>query len=131
MVEYIFVLAAFIAVTGILIVFKINVEKIKENPETIQIAQRNLFIGSAISETIPIILIVYGFATVETVENISVPFMLVILILAFSLFFIFLQSKVDVDENNRGPVQQFSRISMALVSAIPIIAIVFFLTFSS
>src|SRR5690606_3908652 len=85
MVEYIFVLAAFIAVTGILIVFKINVEKIKENPETIPLALRNLFICSAISETIPIILIVYGFATVESVENISAPFMLVILILAFSL----------------------------------------------
>jgi len=127
---YIPVLASVIAVIGILAFFKRNLEKIKDNPEMIEKYQTNLFIGSAISEAIPIVLIIIGFVNMEPVRSVDelvVPFTIIVGLIVFSIIYIFLQSRIDVDENIMPVVRGFGLISASLVMAIPIISIVMLL----
>lgn len=124
---YLPALAAAIAVIGIIIAFKKNVDVLKEQPESIAKCQQNLFIGSAISEAIPLVLIVIGFTQLESVSSLDelyVPFVIVVGLILFSITYILLQSRIDVDEQSRGVVFQFGLISVALANAIPIISLV-------
>jgi F0F1-type ATP synthase membrane subunit c/vacuolar-type H+-ATPase subunit K len=124
---YLPVLASIIAVVGILTFFKRNLEKIKENPEMTGKHQTNLFIGAAISEAIPIVLIIIGFvnmAPVGSVDELVVPFTIIIGLIVFAIIYIFLQSRIDVDENAKFVVRSFGIITAGLVNAIPIISLV-------
>lgn len=125
---YIYVAAAAIAVFGITFVFKSNVEKIKADPEQAPKAQTNFFIGAAISETLPIILLVLGLINQETagsMEDIYFPAILIIMLMAFAVFFIMLQRSVGVPEDSKNIVDTFSFIAIAMANAIPIAALVF------
>ncbi|MFD1851637.1 hypothetical protein [Oceanobacillus bengalensis] len=127
MVTYIFVLAAAIAVFGITTVFRVNINKIKENPELLQKAQTNLFIGAALSESIPILLIVYGFIKMEqvsSIEELFIPAIIILFLMAYAVITVLLQSKIDVDEDKKGLIRSFSFIGIALINAIPIISLV-------
>ena len=123
---YLFTAAAIIAVIGILIVFKINLDKIKADPEQVAKAQTNFFIGAAISESVPLIMIIYAIihAVPLSIEDLYVPAFIIIILMAFAMFFIFLQRKVDVEEDRRQAENQFSIIAIALINAVPIIALV-------
>jgi F0F1-type ATP synthase membrane subunit c/vacuolar-type H+-ATPase subunit K len=124
---YIFVAAAALAVIPILILFKINVEKLKENPEVRGKVQTNFMIGVAVSEIIPIILIIFGFVNMEQAANIEelyIPGLIILFIMAFSVFFIFLQKNVGVDPAARTVINAFSIVSIPLSTAIPIISLI-------
>lgn len=124
---YIFVLAAAIAVFGILIFYKRNVELIKEDPSNTPEAHKNFFIGAAISESIPLILVIMGIVNLEQVpmEEIYFPAIIVVFLMVFSLFFIFLQRAVGTDEESKPRVTTFSLIAVAVTNAIPFIALLF------
>lgn len=125
---YIYVAAAAIAVFAIVFVFKLNVEKIKENPEQAPKAMTHFFIGAAISETLPIILLVLGLINLEpvhSIEEIYFPGILIIMFMAFAMFFILLQRAVGSHEDSKAAVNNFSFIAIAMANAIPIAALVF------
>ncbi|RKQ34340.1 hypothetical protein [Oceanobacillus halophilus] len=125
--QYIPVLAAVIAVIGILAVFKRSVSQLKENPDNLEKIQTKLFIGVAISESIPILLIIYGFINMETVSSIDelfVPMVIVIALMVFSIFYVFTQSRLDVEPEHKPMIRTFGFMGMGLVNAIPIIALV-------
>jgi len=124
---YVFVIATILAITPILIIFKIAMERIKENPEQISKIQSRFFIGVALSEAIPLILIVYGFSnltTVATIKDVYTPGLIIILFTALAAFFIFLQRAVGVPEDIKPVINSFSLVALAMTTAIPIIAIV-------
>lgn len=123
---YLFVAAAVLAVLGILFVFKRNVDILKKDPDLITKVNNKLFIGVAISEAIPIVLIIIGFVTMETVSNISelmVPGVIIIMTMVFAIIFILLQTRIDVDEKSKSTVNSFGMITIALANAIPLISI--------
>lgn len=120
-------LAAAIAVIGILTAFKKSLDQLKENPENVEKIQSKLFIGAAISESIPILLIVYGFINMDSVTTINelfVPIVIVVALMVFSIIYIFTQSRIDVDPDKKPIIRSFSFIGMGLVNAIPIIALI-------
>ncbi|WP_230200195.1 hypothetical protein [Bacillus niameyensis] len=126
-----FVLAAVIAVISILIVFKINLDKLKQSPENRDTLQTKFFIGVAIAEIIPIILVVLAFAASKTVtatSDLYVPGLIILLTFVFAPFFIFLQTKVDVTEKNRGIVTTFAFMGMSIALSIPIVSLVGLIT---
>ncbi|AXI10593.1 hypothetical protein CV093_18790 [Oceanobacillus sp. 143] len=128
---YLFVVAAILAAISISVLFKINIGKIKEQPEQTSKIQTNFFIGVAISEAIPIVLLIFGLINTETVssnQQLFVPAIIIILTIIYASFFLFLQSKVDVVEENKASVTSFTAIGMAMVNAIPIIALVLLFT---
>lgn len=124
---YIFALATIIAVIPILFIFKVSIERIKENPKEPQKILIQFILWVAIFEVIPIILVIYGMAKEEVVTSISelyMPGMIILLITSFAAFFIFLQMKVDVERESKEIVQRFCLISFMLVMAIPLLSVV-------
>src|SRR5699024_10206850 len=103
-------------------------EKMKENPEARGAAYNNFFIGVALSEVIPIALIVFAYATTDPVlemNDVMLPGIIILLLMAVSMFFIFMQRAVGVPEESRNVVNQFSMIAIAMSNAVPIISLVF------
>lgn len=124
---YIFVLATILAIIPILIIFKVSMERIKENPKMREKAQIQFFIGVALSEVIPIILFVYGFSNispVQTINELYLPGIIILLMMGFAAFFIFLQRMVDVEEDLKDVINIFAMIGLAITNAIPIVSIV-------
>lgn len=124
---YIFVVATFLAVIPFVIIFKISVERMKENPEQFIKTQVYFFIWVAMIETIPIILIVFGMMNitpVQTMEELHTPGLIILLLMGFAIFFIFLQRTFDVTDDMKHSLHQFAIIAIGLVSAIPILSIV-------
>ncbi|MHA6250703.1 hypothetical protein [Oceanobacillus sp. CAU 1775] len=127
-----YVVAAAMAVLGVLFFYKTNVEKLKENPEDAPKIQQKFFIGVAASEAIPIVFLILALVTIEpiyTMNDIILPAVFIGLIMVFSIFFIFMQRSVGVPEESKEAVTQFSFIAIAMSLAVPILSIVFlFLT---
>ncbi|MFA1822488.1 hypothetical protein ACDX78_20390 [Virgibacillus oceani] len=124
---YIFVAAAVLAVIPIIILFKVNVEKLKENPESQGKVQTNFMIGIAVSEVIPLILIIFGFVNMEqaaSIEELFIPGLIVLFTIAFSIFFIFLQKNVGVDPATKKVINSFSMVSIPLSTAIPTVSLI-------
>lgn len=125
--QYIFVAAAVLAVIPILVLFKVNMEKLKEDPKQREKIQTRFMIGVALSEAIPILLIVWGFievAPVSSMEELYIPGIIVIFIMVFAAFFIFLQKSVGVAPEAKQTINSFAMVSIPIAMAIPIIALV-------
>lgn len=136
---WLFVLAAIIAVFGILAAFKNLMayvqQKIEANEEislqSLQKKQGQFFVKVALSESIPLILIVFGFILMDSSkdQNIFIPLLLVLAVLIFALFQV-----INIRRNTLGfgeastelknIVNTLCFLGGALVSAIPIISIV-------
>ncbi|RDW22228.1 hypothetical protein CWR48_00540 [Oceanobacillus arenosus] len=128
---YFFVMAAILVAGSISVIIKINTRRIKEQPDQASKAQTNFFFGVAISEAIPLILLILGIMNAEagsSVNQLYVPAIIIIYTIICASLFLFLQSKVDVVEANIASVTNFTAIGMAMVNAIPIIALVFLFT---
>lgn len=126
---YIFVAAAVIAVIPMLIIFKVTIERIKEDtsPETRKKATTHFFIGVFLSEVIPLILFIYGFANLapaDRIEDLFVPGLIIILTMVISGFFIFLQRTFDVPAELKDQLNVFATIGFAVTNTIPILTIV-------
>ncbi|MFS0674982.1 hypothetical protein [Ornithinibacillus sp. 179-J 7C1 HS] len=124
---YLFAIAAILASISILLIFKINVEKIKENPENLSNVQTKFFIGVAIAEIIPIILIIFGMINLESassLEELLIPGIIAISAMVFAPLFILLQRSIGVPEEAKQNVTTFAMIALAMANAIPLIALV-------
>lgn len=124
---YIFVIATIVAVLPILFIFKITVERVKENPNLKEKALIQFFIWVAIIETVPILLIVFGMMNLESVprmEELYMPGIIIILTAGFAALFIFLQRTFDVEEELKEFMNTSAMICLALANAIPLISIV-------
>lgn len=124
---YIFVLAAVLAAIPILILFKVNLEKLKENPEARGKVQNNFMVGIAVSEIIPILLIIYGFVNMEQaagMEELYIPGLIILFVMAFSIGFIFLQKNIDVVPEIKSLINSFAMVSMPLTIAVPMISFI-------
>ncbi|GIN59009.1 hypothetical protein J8TS2_33280 [Lederbergia ruris] len=124
---YLFAIASIIAVLSIIITFKIHLDKLKMNPEKQAEIQTKFFIGVAICEVIPLILVVSGFATMQLVQELSelfVPFIIILFTILIGPSFILLQTKVDVTEDIKNLVMTFAMIGLSLAMSIPIVSLV-------
>ncbi|GIN72095.1 hypothetical protein J14TS2_25700 [Bacillus sp. J14TS2] len=124
---YLFAIASIIAVLSIIITFKLHLDKLKEKPEKQAEIQTKFFIGIAISEVIPLILVFSGFATMQTVQAMSdlfAPFIIILFCILIGPTFVFLQTKVDVVEETKNVVMTFAMIGFALVVSIPIVSLI-------
>jgi len=120
---YYFVAATLIAVIPLLILFKVIIEKIRENPEKQAYFLTRFILGVALIESLPIVLVVLGFINLERVKDISelyLPGAIILLSLVFALIFISLQ-RINDAEVNTG---QFRILALAFLSAIPMVSLI-------
>lgn len=136
---WLFVLATIIAVLGILAAFKNLMayvqEKIEANEEismqSLQKKQGQFFIRVALSESIPLILIVFGFMLMDSVRdgNPFIPLLIILAVLIFALFQVITIRRNTLGFENTSTeiitiVNTLCFLGGALMSAIPIISIV-------
>ncbi|OZU88389.1 hypothetical protein CIL03_12130 [Virgibacillus indicus] len=125
--QYIFALAAVLAVIPILVIFKVFLDKLKRDPSQQGKVQSRFMIGVALSELIPILLVIWGFIELTPVSSIGellLPGLIVIFLMVFAVFFIFLQKSVDVEPEAKAIVNSFAMIGIPITMAFPIIALV-------
>ncbi|MFA9557427.1 hypothetical protein ACERII_08995 [Evansella sp. AB-rgal1] len=141
--SFIFVIASIIAVFGITIclkqlISKVQVELEKKNDistETVQKENSRFFIKVVLVETIPILLVVYGFnqiASIEGTKELSelLPAIILIIITFIVGLFMILMARQqtlsigDLTANAKGAVNTILFIGISLIGAIPILSIV-------
>lgn len=145
---WLFVLAAVIAVLGILFFFKQMMASIQSsfregqiiNRQAIQKEQTNFFIKVALAEAIPIVFIVVGFAQIDplgdTIVNIFLPMIIILGTLVFALVQV-LRIRNDtlgygeISAETKNMINTLIFIGIALMSAIPTISIVALFIMSS
>ncbi|MDY7223748.1 hypothetical protein P4637_05875 [Halalkalibacterium halodurans] len=124
---YYFAGASIVAALCIMIVFKIHVDKLKHSPEQMGAILTKFFIGVAFCEVVPILLLVAGFATMQTgleFNNLLLPLVCIFFSMIIAAVFIFLQTKVDVTQEMRGKVYTFAMIGLSLAISIPFFSLV-------
>lgn len=123
-------LAAIVATTGIGIVIRKAMREMAATPDQRQQIQSRMFIGVAIAEALPLILIVLGFIMLESFTgSVVVPVAIIIAVTAIN-FVVLLRTFLDLvkdphaDKQTKTMVQTTFFIGYALMTAVPIIAIV-------
>lgn len=125
-----FIIASFIATTGISLVVRNALKNIAVKPEEITTIQSKMFIGVAVVEAIPILLIILGFNGIESsTMNSTIPAILILFVAAINAFLIRRQSKEllihhSTKEEAKPLISALEKISYALVTAIPIVGMV-------
>lgn len=125
-----FIIASFIATTGISLVVRNALKNIAVNPEEITTIQSKMFISVAVVEAIPILLIILGFNGIESsTMNSTIPAILILFVAAINAFLIRRQSKEllihhSTKEEAKPLISALEKISYALVTAIPIVGMV-------
>src|SRR5699024_12480807 len=126
-----FAAAVALSVLPIAIIFKISMDRLKENPEERFSIQQKFFIWVFISEIIPIILVVFGFvnlAPAETINDMLVPAIIIVAITLFGVVFIFLQLLVDLPADMKYMMTIFTLFGISLNFSMKIISkVAFFL----
>lgn len=125
--EYVFIIASIIAIFSILTIFKIQLKKLKADPDNMQKIQLTFFIGIAIAELIPVVLLFYGIMNITPVAALSelyVPTFIILAAMALGSFFVYLQTKADVSEDAKSLVTSFAFVANAVAMSIPIISLV-------
>lgn len=128
---YFFVAATVLAVLPIAFLYKISLERLIENASAREKVQTNFFIWVALIEALPIVLIVLGFMNLEPVgsfDELMMPGLIVVTLMAFGIIFIFLQRLARVPEEIKETVNTFTGVGLVLINSIPIISIVALLT---
>ncbi|MGD7049155.1 hypothetical protein FZC83_09925 [Rossellomorea marisflavi] len=127
---YVMALAAIVATTGIGIVIRKAMREMAATPDQRQQIQSRMFIGVAIAEALPLILIVLGFIMLESFTgSVVVPVAIIIAVTAIN-FVVLLRTFLDLvkdphaDKQTKTMVQTTFFIGYALMTAVPIIAIV-------
>jgi F0F1-type ATP synthase membrane subunit c/vacuolar-type H+-ATPase subunit K len=140
---WLFVIAAIIAVFGIIFGFKVMIagieskleNKIPLNQQTLQPELTRFFITIGIVETIPIILLVLGFSQLDTLYNqqpgdkIMIPFSIVIITILFGIINVVITRSRLFNENeltneSRNLINTIAFIGIGMVSAVPSISII-------
>ncbi|GGI17553.1 hypothetical protein [Gottfriedia solisilvae] len=125
-----FIIASFIATTGISFVVRNALKNIAVKPDESASIQSKMFIGVAVVEALPILFIILGYNGIESsTMNSTIPAILILIVAAINAFLIRRQSKEllinhSTKEEAKPLISALEKISYALVTAIPIVGIV-------
>ena len=125
---YIFVAAAILAVIPVLILVKVNVNKLIDDPEQFNYVQKRFFIGMALSKVIPAILLVVGIVNLTPVNDYSdlyLPWGIIVITVLYGIHFITAQKNVNVDKQERLAINTLVTIARPMVLSIPLMSAIF------
>ncbi|KGP91858.1 ATP synthase F0F1 subunit C [Pontibacillus chungwhensis BH030062] len=123
---YFFVIAVLIATGGISFISRKALYDVAQNPDNLQSIQTKLFIGVAVVEVIPIVLIVFGFINLDqsTIDPVT-PLILVAIITFINgghVFKTYLSLTGDADKQAKEKLRMLFMVCLPLLMAFPIIA---------
>src|SRR5699024_6032749 len=125
---YIFVVAALLAVVPVVVIFKKCVDKLKEDPYSMNKIQKQFFIGVELSKIVPAILLVYGIIKMTAVESVSkvfIPWAIIGATVIGSLLYIGSQKDPEGNKDVKYTVNTLVTITRPHVFTVPLMAVVF------
>ena len=125
---YIFVAAAVFAVIPLLVILKVNINKLINDPEQIVKIQQHFFIGVALSKIVPVILLIFGIIKLTNgvdIRELYIPWLIILIVLGYALFFITSQKKLDVEDKTKIAINTLVTIARPLIFSIPLMAAFF------
>ncbi|WP_080872472.1 hypothetical protein [Oceanobacillus timonensis] len=130
---YLYVLAAVIAVLGIIATFRSTLDNMLADPDQFSVYLNRFFIKVSMVEMLPIAMVILGYvfspAEQLKISDAFIPIIIVALFMIIDIFYIFSQRSPagEVGKELKQRIQSFILIAIALANAIPVIAIVFIL----
>lgn len=122
---YFFVIAVLIATGGISFISRKALYDVAQKPGNLQSIQTKLFIGVALVEVIPIVLVVFGFTNLDqSTINPVTPLILVAIITVINgghVFKTYLTLMGDADKQAKEKLRMLFMVCLPLLMAFPII----------
>lgn len=125
MVAYYFVAATLIAVIPILVVFKITIERIRQNPDELKQLFQKFILSIAVIDMLPILFTILGFVHLEPgydIADVVTPTLIVMVTYIVAVVFIFIQRINDIEIDTSA----FRRMSLSFITPFPLIALIGF-----
>src|SRR5690625_1570270 len=127
---YIFVAAAVLSVISLLVIFKVNINKLIEDPSQLPKVQRDFLISVGLSKIVPVILLIFGIIKMTTIkiDNLLIPLAIIIVVVIYGFIYITSAKKtIDKKEDVIFAVNTLVTIARPLTFSIPLMAVVFLL----
>ncbi|QSS98859.1 hypothetical protein IMZ31_12185 [Pontibacillus sp. ALD_SL1] len=123
---YFFVIAVLIATGGISFISRKALHDVAQKPDNLQSIQTKLFMGVALVEVIPIVLVVFGFINLDqSTINPVTPLILVAIITVINgghVFKTYLSLLGDADKQAKEKLRMLFMVCLPLLMAFPIVA---------
>jgi len=127
---YIFVAAAVLSVISLLVIFKVNINKLIEDPSQLPKVQRDFLISVGLSKIVPVILLIFGIIKMTTIkiDNLLIPLAIIIVVVIYGFIYISSAKKtINKKEDVIFAVNTLVTIARPLTFSIPLMAVVFLL----
>lgn len=120
-------MAALLSVISLVIVLKVNLTKVIDDPKRIYDVQKSFLIGVALSKIIPVVLIIIGIMQMKPAElaDLIVPILVIVVTLLLALIYMSYQQKIKAKEEVTIAVHTLVKVARPLLFSIPLMAIIF------
>lgn len=127
---YMFVAAALLSVIPVLVIFKVFLNRLKEDPYQMARVQKNFFIGVAMTKILPVILLILAIFRMPSgisMERLYVPWILIGVTMIGGFIYVSMQKGKHQNESEdaRRTINTLVTITRPHLFTVPIMAIVF------
>jgi|SRR5699024_217792 len=124
---YFFTAAAFFSVAPLLVLFKINAEKVKEEPDNFNEIQKRFFISVSVSKIIPALLIIMGITQMNkvAVDQLIIPWIIILFILVYGIYYILSFKRLPLKGDPKLAVNTLVNLALPFIFSIPLMSAVF------
>ncbi len=124
---YYFVIAALLSVISLVVVLKVNLDKVIDDPKRMYEVQKSFLIGVALSKIIPVVLIIIGIVQMKQAEmnDLIVPIIVILVALLAAFIYMSYKKKINAKEEVTIAVHTLVKMARPLLFSIPLMAIIF------
>lgn len=121
---YLFTGAAIFSVIPLLILVKIYMEKVKQDPHNFNELQKKFFIRILISKIFPTLLLVLAMTQMENIHRAQaiIPWLIILFVLIYGIYYILSFKKLPLKGAAKEAVHILATLSLPFIFSIPLIA---------
>ena len=125
---YIFVIASILSVVPVILILKMTVKQLIENPDDINQIFKRFYTYIALSKIAPVVLLIIGMVNIEKgveISSLYVPLAIILLVVTYALSFISSQKSLNIEENTQDKITLLATTSRPLILSIPVMSVIF------
>lgn len=124
---YFFIGAALFSIAPLMVLYKLNVEKVKNDPDNFNHIQKRFFISVTVSKILPALLLILGITQMETVmlEQLVIPWLIILVALIYGVYYVLSFKKLPIEGKSKEAVNTLSTLTIPFIFSIPIMAALF------
>ncbi|HLS35890.1 MAG TPA: hypothetical protein VK061_06605 [Bacillota bacterium] len=127
MAVYLFTGAAVLSIIPLIFIFKINAEKLAEEPDNFNEIQKRFFISVLVSKVIPALLIIMGITQMKDVpvDQLIIPWLIILFSLVYGIYYIVSFKRRPFEGKPKIAVDTFVNLAIPFIFSIPLMSAVF------